>query len=130
MGFQVLYKPTLTGGTEVELSTTGMVGGKASYAFPGGDRLNGAHLSITTSTKGSKAAPVASTGVHLTDTRVTESEACCSVSAPTVVFDTGVRFGALDGLTTSQITDSVDRFRAVINSQEFLTAVLTGAIPG
>lgn len=129
MSFIVKLEPTLTGGTDVTLVTSGMVAGRASYQFPNAGRLAGCKVSLTVSTKGGKAAPIASTGLHMEDTRVAESEACCTVSAPSVVFDTGVRYGLMDGLTSAQITESVNRYRAVVNSDEFLQAVLTGAIP-
>lgn len=127
MAFSVKVEPTLTGGTDVDLVPSGTGTGK--YVYPGGSRLERTAVDLVVSQKGNAARPVASTGLRVTDTHVAESEGCCSVAADQTVFDLGIRYPLMSGLTDVEVGAALDRFLAVVNSAGFRASVLTGILP-
>lgn len=129
MAFTVKVEPTLTGGTDVNLLANGVTASKGAYVFPGGSRLERTSVDVTVGQKGTKAAPLASTGLRVVDTVVTESETCCSVAADQITHDYGVRYPLMSGITAAVAEASLDRYLAVVNSAAFRAAYLNGILP-
>lgn len=125
----VTLDPTLSGGTPTNLSSSGFAPGKAMYTWPGGSRLEGVSITLTSSQKGSASAPVASTGVKVIDKIIDSSESCCSVTANQIVWDVGVRYPLLSGVDAAAVTASYKKWLAVVSDAEFLTAILDGTFP-
>lgn len=127
MSFTVIVAPTLTGGTSVTLVPTG--NGTGKYVYPGGTRLERTEVELFVQQKGTSAKPVASTGLRLTDRKVSESEGCCSVAADTIAFNLGVLYPLMSGIEALDVEGALDRFLAVVNSDEFKAAIMNGVLP-
>lgn len=125
----ITFDPTLTGGTPTNLVSSGYAPGKATYAWPGGSRMSGVTIAVTTAQKGTAKAPLASTGLKVTDKVVEESEGCCSVTANEIVWDVGCRYPLLTGVDSAAVTASYKKWLSVVSDPKFLDAILDGTLP-
>lgn len=129
MSLTITVNPTLTDGTTKVLTLAGVNPGKSTYAFPDHSRTRLHTLETSVSTEGSKAAPVAKTGVKLTSTVVSTEEGCCTVNQATAVFDLGVRYSLGGGNDATKLDADIADFIAYVNTDEFKSAVKAGIVP-
>lgn len=128
MSFDLKVGATLTGGTTVTLTPAGNSPGKGVYAFPGHTRMVPQTAEMIVSTKGSKQAPIAHTGVKLTLGDHTVTEGCCTVNQGTMRFDTGVQY-EIGSVSEAAVDAGIAKYRAFVYTAEFVTAVKAGLLP-
>lgn len=123
---------TLTGGSSVTLTPSGIQPGKSTFVGPGHSRLTPDVVEITTSQNpGNPKTGVvgqARTGVKIRRENSSTAEGCCTVQSDYAIIDLGVRF-SLTAQGASAAEAAWDRLKALSFKDVILNAVLDGVLP-
>lgn len=125
--YSITLNPTLSGGTAVLLKPSGVTAGKSAFVTPSSTRLAPRSVEMTASGSASGDNPIGRTGVKITFADRTVEEGCCTVREGAVIVDLGVRWSL--NQPEALATSAIAHLRAIVNSAEFESAVLTGVLP-
>ena len=130
MSITVKVGATLTGGTDVVLSSAGLsAGGKASFVTPDHSQLEPRTVdyTVTKPTTTKTDSGVARSAVKIAFANRVEEEGCCNVQAGTVIIDVGVRWPLSQPDTL--VDDTIAMLRAIVYHASFSDAIKKGVLP-
>jgi hypothetical protein len=130
MSLTVKIGATLTGGSDVVLSSAGLsAGGKVSFVTPDSTRLTPEQVDIfVTGPTANKNDPgVARTGFKIAFASRVTDEGCCTPSAGVVIFDGSIRWPLSQPETV--VDDVIAMIRGLVYTTAFADACKKGILP-
>lgn len=129
MSWSIQVGPTLSGGTAVVLQSSGQSPGKSTFTTPTSSFLQPEKVEITSNGGNALAADPGTvrTGLKVTFASRVQEEGCCTVMAGAVVADLGIRWNLNQPIVVLHALRDV--LKAIVNDDEFWTAVETGRLP-